>query len=129
MSFSLAEEKSRPRNKMAETDVQLTIELFRSILIISKYIYIRTQMKKKKKKKKKKRKKKKEKHENDWFSRFKEESAAYYTHTTRVITYESFQDGVNSRMSTSLHANIFRFSETSVVCFSSTIIFLKSSRF
>ena len=125
MSFSLAEEKSRPRkNKMAETDVQLTIELFRSILIISKYIYVRTQMKKKKKKKKKK-----EKHENDWFSRFKEESAAYYTHTTRVITYESFQDGVNSRMSTSLHANIFRFSETSVVCFSSTIIFLKSSRF
>ena len=126
MSFSLAEEKSRPiKNKMAETDVQLTIELFRSILIISKYIYVRTQMKKKKKKKKKK----KEKHENDWFSRFKEESAAYYTHTTRVITYESFQDGVNSRMSTSLHANIFRFSETSVVCFSSTIIFLKSSRF
>ena len=119
MSFSLAEEKS---HKMAETDVQLTIELFRSILIISKYIYVRTQMKKKKKKKK-------EKHENDWFSRFKEESAAYYTHTTRVITYESFQDGVNSRMSTSLHANIFRFSETSVVCFSSTIIFLKSSRF
>ena len=117
MSFSLAEEKS---HKMAETDVQLTIELFRSILIISKYIYVRTQMKKKKKK---------EKHENDWFSRFKEESAAYYTHTTRVITYESFQDGVNSRMSTSLHANIFRFSETSVVCFSSTIIFLKSSRF
>ena len=122
MSFSLAEEKSRPRkNKMAETDVQLTIELFRSILIISKYIYVRTQMKKKKKKKKK--------HESDWFSRFKEESAAYYTHTTRVITYESFQDGVNSRTSTSLHANIFRFSETSVVCFSSTIIFLKSSRF
>ena len=60
MSFSLAEEKSRPRkNKMAETDVQLTIELFRSILIISKYIYVRTQMKKKKKK---------EKHESDWFS-------------------------------------------------------------